>query len=135
SAAGAILLAIVCVACVLLIASIGWEMLTTCYELTDSELVIRQGRQRTRISLTEIDEVFPTTFAQESKSGLAAWFCWTWDGLRITIRGKLLRSYVVAPRFRENFLHDLQATSPGLQRRGEVLFRVDSATADIHDWH
>jgi hypothetical protein len=92
--------------------------LPTYYEVQSDRLIIRSGLLRWSIQLDEIVSVTPVS---NPLSGPA----WSLDRLAVRSRhaGKV-RTMLISPKQRHEFLQELQARASGLVREGDALRRV-----------
>src|SRR5262249_41458408 len=104
----------------LLIAAAGvlllWMFFSAAYEIAPSDLLVRLGPFRWRISLWDIVEVVP-------KRGLSPDWGWgmalSLDRLRISYRkvsGRMALPVIISPADREAFLAELATAAPHLHR-------------------
>lgn len=91
----------------------------TRYEITETDLIVREGFHRRTIALDRIFEVAPT------RGGFIG-AAWSRDALKIRfVRERTASdSIIVSPRYKAGFLSELTARRPGLQPHGEGLQRV-----------
>lgn len=92
----------------------------TRYEITGTELIIRNGLSHRRVPLDRIYEVVPT------RGGFIG-SAWSHDALKIRfIRERIASdSIIISPRYKAGFLAELACRSPRLQPCGEGLSVVE----------
>jgi Bacterial PH domain len=107
----------------LLLAALGmlnlWAFLSTSYQITQADLLVRFGPLRWHIPLNAIAEIVPSgTLAPDRGWGLA----WSLDRLVIRYRkgnGKLaFMGIVISPEDKDGFLHQLDQARRDLSLRG-----------------
>jgi hypothetical protein len=98
------------------------------YEITETELIVREGLGRLTISLERIFEIPPT------RGGFIG-AGWSHDALKVRfIREKTASdSVIISPRYKAGFLAELAARSPRLQPCGEGLKTGDPAPVCSRD--
>jgi hypothetical protein len=103
-----------------------WQLFSTGYEITSSDLIMRSGPFRWTICLSQIIEVYSTRHPPRTAArySLADHFRGNYpalslDRLRINYRGMRGNAfYLISPRDKSGFLHELSRALPGLQMTG-----------------
>ena len=91
-----------------------WLYVSTSYEITVDELIVRFGPFRRRFQLASITEAIP----RNAPLGPALSLATSWDMVYIKFR-KSAWPLAVSPANKTEFLRDLAERVPGLARRGD----------------
>jgi hypothetical protein len=104
-----------------------WQLLSTGYEITPDDLVMRSGPFQWRIRLDQIIEVYPTRNPPPHAPSLSLVDHFrgnhpalSLDRLRVNCRGKdRIKFYLISPQDQSGFLQELAQAVAGLQVSGD----------------